>query len=80
MPLTIDLTTRTEAEKVLYVDVALGMPQDEPFQYEVPVRLRDQIAVGRRVKVPIRNQTRIGYIVGVSDAAQVAACNHRRWA
>ncbi len=53
-------------EEALYVDVALGVPQAEPYQYSVPAGLAGRVGVGKRVKVPLRNQTRYGYVVGVS--------------
>lgn len=50
----------------VYAEVALGVPQEEPFQYAVPVELQDKIAIGKRVKVPLKFQTRYGYVVGFS--------------
>ena len=67
----IDLTP--PQPKALYVDVALGVPQVEPYQYVVPESLRQKVAIGQRVKVPLRNQTRFGYIVGCSSQPKVQA-------
>jgi primosomal protein N' (replication factor Y) len=57
----------------LFADVALGVPQEEPFQYAVPEGLRAAVAVGKRVRVPLRNQTRWGYVVGLSRTPLVAS-------
>lgn len=56
---------------LLYVEVALGVPRAEPYSYSVPPELADRVAVGKRVKVPLRTGTRYGYIVGVSRQAAV---------
>jgi len=56
--------------KGMYVDVALGIPQDEPYQYSVPPNLIKQAQLGKRVLVPLRTQSKIGYIVGISDTPQ----------
>lgn len=54
-----------------YADIALGVPQDEPYQYLIPPDLQSQIQVGVRAKVPLRSQTKIGYVVGVSEKSVV---------
>jgi len=55
----------------VYADVALGVPQEEPYQYLVPAAMTENASIGKRVLVPLRSQTRIGYIVGLSQTPQV---------
>lgn len=53
------------------VDVALGVPGEEPYQYLVPEEMADKIKLGIRVRVPLGASERFGYVVGVSDLAAV---------
>jgi len=69
-PIDIPLNVDEPLLQPTYVDVALGIPQEEPFQYSVPKNLEASIGIGKRVKVPLRSQTRIGYIVGISDKTE----------
>jgi len=64
-------TIEIPVDEELFVDIALGMPQPEPFQYEVPFGLHDQVEIGKRVKVRLRHQTRYGYIVGKSSQPKI---------
>ena len=61
----------TSSPYSLFADVALGVPQEEPYQYGVPMEFKEQIAIGKRVRVPLRSQTRIGYVVGISKTASL---------
>ncbi len=58
-------------ETTLYVDVALGIPQIEPYQYRVPEHLRSSVAIGKRAHVPLRAQSRYGYIVALGGESKV---------
>lgn len=52
----------------LYVDVALSIPQDEPYQYAVPKSIdARKIAPGQLVSVPLRGRQAFGYIVNLSN-------------
>lgn len=55
----------------MFVDVALGVPREEPYQYLVPEGLIDKIKPGIRVRVPLGTQERFGYVVGTSHQAAV---------
>ncbi len=55
----------------MLVDVALGVPREEPYQYLVPEPLEASIKPGIRVRVPLAASERFGYVVGVSDVAAV---------
>jgi primosomal protein N' (replication factor Y) len=57
----------------LFVDVALGVPGEEPYQYAVPDELAGKVKPGIRVRVPLGASERFGYVVGVSDRAAVEA-------
>ncbi len=61
---TIDLYLPKDT---LYASVALGIPQEEPYQYIIPKKLEGKAQIGRRVQVKLRNQTKIGYIVAISQ-------------
>jgi len=54
-----------------FVKVVIGLPIDGPFDYAVPEMLRSQVAVGKRVWVPFRYKDMVGYIVALSEAADV---------
>ncbi len=45
--------------------IVVGLPVHGPFDYLVPVHLRDQIKVGHRVYVSFRSGTCVGYVVGL---------------
>ena len=51
----------------LYVDVALALPAPGPFQYSVPEKFADQMEIGKRVFVFVRNRRMVGYVVGLSS-------------
>ncbi len=50
----------------MYINVALNIPADKIFTYEVPVNLRDKIAIGKRVFVPFGLRKRTGFIIAVN--------------
>ncbi len=54
-----------------FVDVALGIPQSSPYQYGVPSPLSEEVQVGKRVYVKIRERRMVGYIVGFSHEKAV---------
>ncbi len=49
----------------MYVNVALNIPSDKLFTYEVPTNLRQDIEIGKRVFVPFGRRKRTGFIVAV---------------
>jgi len=55
----------------MYVDVALNIPSDKTFTYEVPAELRDEIETGKRVFVPFGNKKRTGFIVGIKQSCDL---------
>lgn len=54
-----------------YAKVVLGISVEGPFDYSVPASLQDEIAIGARVRVPLRTQERIGYVVGLARRSRV---------
>jgi len=54
-----------------YVQVALNLPLKDVFDYSVPENMRDLVAVGKRVWVPFRNRTIVGYIVSLSPITSI---------
>jgi primosomal protein N' (replication factor Y) len=57
------------------VDVVFDRPLDHPFTYAVGDALRDQVAIGKRLRVPFGrgDKSIIGYCVGVSQEAPARA-------
>ena len=52
----------------LFADVALPIPVEHPFTYEVPEALADRAAIGMRALVPVLGRTETGYIVGLPES------------
>ena len=52
----------------MYVNIALNIPADKLFTYEVPADLREHIAVGKRVFVPFGRRKRTGFIVEILNS------------
>ncbi len=48
----------------MFVNVALNIPPDKIFTYEVPANLQQNVEIGKRVFVPFGNRKRTGFIVG----------------
>ncbi len=48
----------------MYVDIALNIPSDKTFTYDVPADFESQIEIGKRVFVSFGNKRRTGFIVG----------------
>ena len=54
-----------------YVQVAVNLPLNDVFDYSVPDDLQDSLEVGKRVWVPFRNRTIVGFIVKISDHTKI---------
>ncbi|MDP3730492.1 MAG: primosomal protein N' [Candidatus Omnitrophota bacterium] len=54
-----------------FAEVVVSLPMDRVFNYSIPERLFNEIAVGKRVFVPFQNRTIVGYVVGLSDESGV---------
>ncbi|MBI4846129.1 MAG: primosomal protein N' [Candidatus Omnitrophica bacterium] len=55
-----------------YVQVAVNLPLKDVFDYSVPRALAHKIALGKRVWAPFRNNTIIGYIVGIAEESSIS--------
>ncbi len=55
----------------LYADIVLLLASPGPLQFSVPVKIREEILPGHRVRVPLRNRSAVGYVAGFSDAPRV---------
>ena len=55
----------------MYVNVALNIPADKLFTYEVPENLLSDIQIGKRVFVPFGRRKRTGFIVGISESCSL---------
>ncbi len=49
----------------MYINVALNIPTDKLFTYEVPENLRDEAQIGKRVFVPFGRRKRTGFIIAI---------------
>ena len=54
-----------------FAKVAIALPIDRLFHYGIPDNLLNDVAVGKRVFVQFTNRTVVGYVVGLSDEADV---------
>ena len=54
----------------MFVNVALNIPSDKLFTYEVPLNLEREVEIGKRVFVPFGNRKRTGFIVNI-----ITSCN-----
>lgn len=55
----------------MYVNVALNIPSDKLFTYEVPVALEKEAAIGKRVFIPFGNKKRTGFIVAINQSCDL---------
>jgi primosomal protein N' (replication factor Y) len=56
-----------------FVQVVLGLPVEGPFDYSVPVTMRQAIQPGCRVWINFRNKKEVGFVVGLRRKTAVAA-------
>jgi len=54
-----------------FAQVAVALPIDRLFHYSIPEMLSGEIVVGKRVFVPFANRRVVGYVVGLTDEAEV---------
>ncbi len=55
--------------------VVVGLPVEGPFDYSIPENLKEQIAVGQRVRVSFARRISIGYIVGFKEKSSFPKLN-----
>jgi Primosomal protein N'' (replication factor Y) - superfamily II helicase len=53
----------------MLVSVAINIPSEKTFTYSVPAEFEQEIAVGKRVLVPLGNRKITGYILGSLEVA-----------
>jgi len=58
-------------EKPLIAEVVLALPLHKSLDYQVPLHLRDVVAVGSRVLVPLERRKVTGYVVAVKDSSDI---------
>src|SRR5262245_56627857 len=70
-----DLATPPEQAAGLFAEVVFDRPLDHGYSYAVPERLRDDIAVGKRVQAPFGNGDRVtvGYCVHLTETPPARA-------
>ncbi len=54
-----------------FAEIVIALPLNKKFHYSIPQSCSNQIGVGKRVKVPFRGRTTIGYCVGLTDVSGV---------
>ncbi|MDR4497840.1 MAG: primosomal protein N' [Candidatus Scalindua sp.] len=56
---------------VKFAEIVLSIPLNKKFHYSIPLSCINQIGIGKRVKVPFRGRTIIGYCVGLTDVSGI---------
>jgi primosomal protein N' (replication factor Y) len=54
-----------------FAKIAIALPIDRTFHYGIPEPVSAEVTVGKRVFVPFTNRRVVGYVVGLSDEADV---------
>ena len=54
-----------------FADIAISLPIDKLFQYKIPDAIAGAVTIGHRVFVPFGSRRIVGYVVGLSDTADV---------
>ena len=54
-----------------YAEIALDLPINKTFHYNIPREMAKYVDVGKRVWVPFGRRRMIGYVVGLNDSAPV---------
>ncbi|MDO8525124.1 MAG: primosomal protein N' [Candidatus Omnitrophota bacterium] len=54
-----------------FAEVAVSLPMDRIFHYSIPDNFSENIKIGKRVFVPFLNRAIVGYVVGLTDTADV---------
>ncbi len=55
-----------------FAQVAVNLPLNDVFDYSVPLALQDFVQIGKRVWIPFRNRTIVGFIVGLSSSTEIS--------
>jgi len=55
----------------MFINVALNIPSNKLFTYEVPPGLEKEVELGKRVFVPFGNRKRTGFIVGTMPSCDL---------
>lgn len=56
-----------QAEKTKLVDVAIPFPIQDPYTYRLPANFEGRIQLGIRVRIPFRNRSVVGFVVGAES-------------
>jgi primosomal protein N' (replication factor Y) (superfamily II helicase) len=57
--------------KKTFIDVAVELPVDRIFTYEVPDTLSEQVEIGKRVLIPFGKRVVTGFCLGFSKNSEV---------
>ena len=54
-----------------YALVVVRIPLDRPFTYRIPKKIEEYLSIGKRVWVPFGHRRLLGYVVGITDNAEI---------
>lgn len=55
----------------MFVNIALNIPSDKLFTYEVPANLQKEVEIGKRVFVPFGSRKRTGFIIKIISSCDL---------
>ena len=55
----------------MFVNIALNIPSDKLFTYEVPANLQQEVEIGKRVFVPFGRRKRTGFIIEIISSCDL---------
>jgi primosomal protein N' (replication factor Y) (superfamily II helicase) len=55
----------------MFVNVALNIPSEKTFTYEVPLNLQQEVEIGKRVFVPFGRRKRTGFIIKIISSCDL---------
>ena len=55
----------------MFVNIALNIPSDKLFTYEVPANLQQEVEIGKRVFVPFGRRKRTGFIIKIISSCDL---------
>lgn len=55
----------------MFSEIALNIPSDKLFTYDVPAGLEQSIEIGKRVFVPVGKKKRTGFVVGIASSCNL---------
>lgn len=63
----VPTTPSKNLKSILCAEVAVPLPLEDSYSYQIPEELVPQIKIGQRVWIPFKNREMTGYVVGVNQ-------------